>query len=104
MSYLVGERTREIGIRMALGARREEILRLVFGKGLLLIACGLMIGTVGAAVLMRVLSTLLFGVTATDPVTYGTASAVLLLFSLGAIFVPAWRAICVDPMQALRHD
>jgi len=104
VSYFVGERTREIGIRMALGARKDEVLRLVLGKGLVLIASGLMIGSVAAAALMRVLSTLLFGVTPKDPLTYGSASIVLLLFSLGAIVVPAWRATRVDPLQAIRHD
>jgi len=77
MSYFVGERTREIGIRMALGARKEEVLRLFLGKGIVLTASGLLIGSTAAAPLMRVLSTLLFGVSATDPLTYGTASVVL---------------------------
>src|SRR4030095_9816088 len=104
VSYFVGERTREIGIRMALGARKQEVLRLVLGKGLVLTAGGLIIGTIAAAVLMRVLSTLLFGVTATDPLTYATASVVLLLFGLGAILLPAWRATRVDPVHAIRHD
>jgi putative ABC transport system permease protein len=104
VSYFVSERTREIGIRMALGARKEEVLRLVLGKGLVLTASGLMIGTVAAAVFMRLLSTLLFGVTATDPLTYGTASVVLLMFSLVAILVPARRATRVDPIRAIRHD
>jgi putative ABC transport system permease protein len=104
VSYFVGERTREIGIRMALGARRQEVLRMVLSKGLLLTASGLMIGSVAAAVLMRMLSTLLFGVTATDPLTYATASIVLLLFGLGAILLPAWRATRVDPVEAIRHD
>jgi putative ABC transport system permease protein len=104
VSYFVGERTREIGIRMALGARKDEVLRLILGKGLVLIASGLMIGSVAAAALMRVLSTLLFGVTPKDPLTYGAASIVLLLFSLGATVVPAWRATRVDPVQAIRHD
>jgi len=104
VSYIVGERTREIGIRMALGARRQEVLRLVLGKGLILTASGLIIGSIAAAVLMRVLSTLLFGVTATDPLTYAAASIVLLLFGFGAILLPAWRATRVDPLQAIRHD
>jgi putative ABC transport system permease protein len=104
VSYFVGERTREIGIRMALGARKQEVLRLVLGKGLVLTASGLIIGSIAAAVLMRVLSTLLFGVTATDPLTYATASIVLLLFGLGAILLPAWHATRVDPVQAIRHD
>src|SRR5262249_23205127 len=98
------ERTREIGIRMALGARKEEVLRLVVGKGLVLTATGLIIGIVAATILMRLLSTLLFGVTATDPLAYGTASIVLLLFSLVAILAPARRATRVDPIQAIRHD
>jgi ABC-type antimicrobial peptide transport system permease subunit len=89
---------------MALGARKQEVLRLVLGKGLVLTAGGLIIGTIAAAVLMRVLSTLLFGVTATDPLTYATASVVLLLFGLGAILLPAWRATRVDPVHAIRHD
>jgi len=71
---------------------------------LALTASGLMIGSIAAAVLMRVLSTLLFGVTATDPLTYATASIVLLLFGLGAILLPAWRATRVDPVHAIRHD
>jgi putative ABC transport system permease protein len=104
VSYFVSERTREIGIRMALGARKQEVLRLVLAKGLALTASGLMIGSIAAAGLMRVLSTLLFNVTATDPLTYATASIVLLLFGLGAILLPAWRATRVDPVQAIRHD
>jgi len=104
VSHFVGERTREIGIRMALGARKQEVLRLVLGKGLILTASGLIIGSIAAAVLMRMLASLLFGVTATDPLTYATASIVLLLFGLGAILLPAWRATRVDPVQAIRHD
>jgi putative ABC transport system permease protein len=104
MSYFVGERTREIGIRMALGARTGEVLRLVLRKGLVLTLSGLIIGAGLAAASMRVLSTLLFQVTAMDPFTYGAACAVLLVFSLAAIYVPARRATRIDPITALRHE
>jgi putative ABC transport system permease protein len=104
MSYFVGERTREIGIRMALGARTQEVLRLVLRQGLALTLSGLTIGAAIAAASMRVLSTLLLQVTAMDPLTYGAACAVLLVFSLAAIYMPARRAIRIDPISALRHE
>jgi ABC-type antimicrobial peptide transport system permease subunit len=104
MSGFVNERTREIGIRMAPGARKEQVLRLIVAKGLVLTLTGLTIGVAVAIAFTRMLSTLLFGVTPTDLFTYCTVSVALTVFSLGAIYIPARRATRVDPILALRHE
>jgi ABC-type antimicrobial peptide transport system permease subunit len=104
MSYSVAQRTREIGIRMALGAAHGRVLRLVVGQGLRLAGLGLAIGIGCALALSGVLRTLLFGVTATDPVTYAAVAAALGAVALGACWLPARRAARVDPAIALRAE
>ncbi len=104
VSYSVAQRTREIGIRMALGARRQEVLLLVVGQGVKLALAGVAIGIVGGLMLTRLMSGLLYGVHATDPVTYGAVAVLLLLVALAACFIPARRAMHVDPIVALRYE
>ena len=102
LSYSVTERTQEIGIRMALGAQRGHVLRMVIGQAMVLTAIGVAAG-LGAALLMnRLISSLLFGVSATDAWTYGLVAAVFLIVALLASMLPARRAVGVDPMVALR--
>jgi putative ABC transport system permease protein len=104
MSYSVAQRTREIGIRLALGAQRTDVLKLAMGQGLRLVIIGVGIGLVAALVLTRVMAGLLFGVSATDPVTFVTISFVLLAVAMLASYVPSVRAMKVDPMVALRYQ
>jgi putative ABC transport system permease protein len=104
LSYTVAQRTREIGIRVALGATREHVLRDVLGHGLRLTAIGLAIGLIAAISGTRLLSALLYGVRSTDPVTFAAVSAVLLVVALFASYLPARRAMRVDPLVALRYE
>jgi len=104
ISYSVSQRTHEIGIRMALGAARHEILKLVIHRGMLLAVFGVAIGLGGSLLLTRLIRTQLFGVPATDPLTFVSVSALLLTVALFACLVPARRATKVDPMEALRYE
>jgi putative ABC transport system permease protein len=104
MSYSVAQRTREIGIRMALGAQRSDVLKMTVGQGLRLVLTGMAIGLAAAFVLTRVMATLLFGVSPTDPFTFVTISIVLVSVAVLASYVPALRATRVDPMFALRYE
>jgi predicted permease len=104
LAFAVRTRTRELGIRIALGACKEDVLRLVVGQGAKLALVGVVTGTIAALVSTRLLASLLFGVKKTDPVTYTCATLLLVLVALGACYLPARRATGVDPVQALRVD
>jgi putative ABC transport system permease protein len=104
LSYVVSQRRREIGIRVALGARRQEVTRLFVGQGLRLAAIGIVVGLAAAAALTRLMTSLLFDVSAADPLTYASVSLGLLSAALLASYVPALRAATVNPVEALRAE
>jgi putative ABC transport system permease protein len=104
IAFLVAQRTQEIGVRMALGAERGHILRLVMGKSLRLIVCGTVVGLVAALAVSRVLSSLLFGIGSHDPVTFGLVTCLLIVVALLATLIPARLASRVDPIVALRCE
>src|SRR5438876_1049191 len=104
MAYSVSRRTREIGVRVALGARPRDVLAMVLGQGLRTVLIGVVIGVAGALVLTRFAQSLLFGVSATDPLTLGSMILLLTSAALLACYIPARRAAKVDPMIALRYE
>jgi len=104
MAYSVSQRTREIGIRMALGAEPERLLRMVLGEATWVVALGILAGVCGALALSRVIASMLYGLKAWDPVTFAGSAAMLMMVALGASWIPASRAARVDPMCALRHE
>jgi putative ABC transport system permease protein len=104
IAYSVSQRTHEIGIRMALGAKRADVVRMVIGQGMRMAAAGIAIGIAGAVALSRILSTQLYEVSATDAGTYMTVSLLVLAVALAATYIPARRATAVDPLVALRYE
>jgi putative ABC transport system permease protein len=104
MAFAVTERTHEIGVRLALGARRDSVLRMLVGRGMLLAGIGLAIGFTGSIFLARLLSSLIFGVSATDWTTFGGVLAAMTAVALAASYIPARRAARLDPTIALRHE
>ena len=104
MSHLVTQGAHDIGVRMALGAERGDVLRLVLSRALRIVVVGLIVGLAGAAVVTRVLQTFLFGVTPTDPVAFSVVTLLLMAVGLIAAWLPARRASRIDPNAALRAE
>lgn len=104
ISYLVSQRTQEIGVRMALGADRGRVSRMVLRQGLVLALVGLAFGLAGAFAVTRLLTSVLYGVSPTDPLTFGLVSLLLLAITLLASYYPARRAAAVQPLEALRYE
>jgi putative ABC transport system permease protein len=104
LSYSVSQRTREIGIRMALGASRGQILQIIMKQGVILTLAGVALGLIVALASMRLIQGMLYGVSSTDATTYLSVPVVLLAAALAATFIPARRATKVDPLNALRHE
>jgi ABC-type antimicrobial peptide transport system permease subunit len=104
VAFFVALRTQEIGVRMAIGAQRSDVLRLVLGEAARMAAFGVIIGIGASLAITRLLSSLLFGISATDPLTYIGVAILLSVVALAASFVPAYRAMRVDPVTALRYE
>jgi putative ABC transport system permease protein len=104
MAYAVTQRTQEIGVRMALGARRQDVLRLVLGLGVRLTIIGVLIGLVGAFVSTRLMTSLLFEISAANPLAFMLPATLLAIVTLLAAYLPARRAASIDPMRALRAE
>ncbi len=104
ISYVVSQRTREIGVRIALGADRRDVSWMVLRQGMILTSIGVVVGLVAAVGLTRLMSSLLYGVEATDPVTFGVVVVVLVAVALIASYLPALRASRTDPLEALRFE
>jgi putative ABC transport system permease protein len=104
LSYLVSRRRREMGVRMALGAQRSDVLWLVMKEGAKFAASGIALGIAGAFVVARLLSSQLYGISPMDAVTYITVSIVVAIVTLAACYIPARRAMAIDPIIALRYD
>ena len=104
ISYLVGQRKHELGVRIALGAGRRDVLRLIVNHGMKMALGGVALGILAALGLTRLLTEMLYGVSATDPVTFTVIALSLIAVALAACFVPAWRATKVDPLVALKHE
>jgi putative ABC transport system permease protein len=104
IAHSVSQRTHEIGIRMALGAQRTQLLRMVIREGMLLALTGVAAGIVGSIALSRVLGNLLFGINASDPGTFVAVAALFTVVTFVACYIPARRAMRVDPMVALRYE
>jgi ABC-type antimicrobial peptide transport system permease subunit len=104
MSYTVSRRTQELAIRMALGADRSTLLRLVLREGLRMTLTGVAIGLAAALALSRVMAGYVYGIKSTDPLAFATAALLLMLAALAACYIPARRAMHVDPMRALRIE
>jgi ABC-type antimicrobial peptide transport system permease subunit len=104
MAYAVKQRTSEIGVRMALGASRTQVLTMVLGDAMKLVITGLIVGLVGALAITRILANFLYNVHPVDPLTFIAVPVLLLLVTTAACAIPGWRAAEVDPIQALRCD